>query len=128
VSRPQVCRRALLGGAAAVPLVAACGGTSAPEAPKPGETVARTADVPVGGGVITGAVVVTQPEKGTFKAFSSTCTHQHCTVSSVDDGIIHCACHGSEFSITDGSVVHGPATEPLPAEQVEVEGDSIVLA
>ena len=62
--------------------------------------------------------VVTQPTKGDFKAFSKICTHRQCTVAAVRDGMIHCNCHGSEFSIKDGSVVHDPAPKPLPEAKV----------
>jgi Rieske Fe-S protein len=73
-------------------------------------------------------VVVTQPTAGTYKAFSSKCTHQGCAVSSISNGVIVCPCHKSEFSVTDGSVKKGPATQALPAEQITVSGDSITLA
>ena len=73
-------------------------------------------------------VVVTQPTAGEYKAFSATCTHQGCKVKSVADGVIVCPCHGSRFAIADGSVTAGPATSPLPAKSVSVEGGSIVLA
>ena len=43
-------------------------------------------------------VVVTQPEKGEFKAFSAVCTHAGCLVSGVKDSVITCDCHGSRFS------------------------------
>ncbi|MFM9553173.1 MULTISPECIES: Rieske (2Fe-2S) protein [Streptomyces] len=95
-----------------------------------GEELASTADIPVGGGRIfeERKVVVTQPQEGDFKAFSAVCTHQGCIVSSVSDETIDCACHGSRFTITDGAVVRGPATQPLPAEKIEVAGNSIRLA
>ncbi|WP_189787610.1 Rieske (2Fe-2S) protein [Streptomyces capitiformicae] len=95
-----------------------------------GEELAGTADIPVGGGTIfkDRKVVVTQPEEGDFKAFSAVCTHRGCIVSSVSDDTINCACHGSKFSITDGAVENGPATAPLPAEQITVSGNSIRLA
>jgi Rieske Fe-S protein len=92
------------------------------------EVLAATADVPVGGGVIGGGVVVTQATEGEFRGFSSTCTHQGCTVGSVADGVISCPCHGSRFSAEDGSVENGPATAPLPEVPVRVEGEDVVRA
>ncbi|MEO3756686.1 Rieske (2Fe-2S) protein [Mycobacterium sp. B14F4] len=103
--------------------------TSAPAtggaAPSAG-ALATTADVPVGGGVIVDETVVTQPTAGDFKGFSSTCTHAGCTVRDVADGTINCPCHGSKFNL-DGTVANGPATRPLEAKAVRVQGDSIVL-
>lgn len=72
--------------------------------------------------------MVTQPKKGEFKAFSAICTHQGCTVNKVADGTIDCPCHGSKYRITDASVVHGPATRPLPGKKITVKGKSIFLA
>ena len=131
-------RRNTLTGAAAlgvgVPLLAACGGddgsdgSSATPSTQAGETLAATSDVPVGGGTVLtdDKLVVTQPSDGTFKCFSAVCPHQGCRVSDVDGGTINCTCHGSKFSIDDGSVVNGPATSGLPAVAVEVDGDSVV--
>jgi Rieske Fe-S protein len=102
--------------------------TSQPDEGSGAEVLAATADVPVGGGVIGGGVVVTQPTEGEFRGFSSTCTHQGCTVASVADGVISCPCHGSRFSAEDGSVENGPATAPLPEVAVSVEGGNVVRA
>jgi Rieske Fe-S protein len=95
-----------------------------------GAKLAATRDVPVGGGIILtdAALVITQPKAGTFKAFSAICTHQGCTVNAVEDGTINCPCHGSQFAITDGSVVNGPARKPLPAKKITVSGGSIIAA
>jgi Rieske Fe-S protein len=93
------------------------------------EALAATSDVPVDGGVIVDdEVVVTQPEEGTFKGFSAICTHAGCVVSSVADGEIACACHGSRYSVVDGSVISGPAPAPLPEVAVKVKGDEVVRA
>ena len=95
-----------------------------------GSVLAKTSDIPEGGGKIfkDSGVVVTQPTAGEFKAFSSKCTHQGCAVTGITNGVITCPCHKSEFSVTDGSVKKGPATQPLPEEKITVSGDSISLA
>ncbi|MET7382403.1 Rieske (2Fe-2S) protein [Streptomyces sp. NPDC005526] len=95
-----------------------------------GAVLAKTADIPEGGGKVFASqgVVVTQPTKGEFKAFSSKCTHQGCAVNRIADGVISCPCHKSEFSATDGSVKKGPATQPLPAKDITVSGEEITLA
>jgi Rieske Fe-S protein len=93
------------------------------------DALASTSDIPVGSGKIFAdeKVVVTQPTEGDFKAFSALCTHQGCLVTKVDSSEITCACHMSRFSLTDGSVLGGPATSPLPSEQITVTGTSITL-
>ncbi|MGX8904986.1 Rieske (2Fe-2S) protein [Streptomyces netropsis] len=92
--------------------------------------LARTSEIPVGGGKVFAdrRVVVTQPSQGEFKAFSAICTHQKCVVKDVSDGTINCPCHGSKFSIEDGGVRHDPAKLPLPGMKISVRGDSIGLA
>jgi len=95
---------------------------SASKAKAPDGPSVATSEVPVGGGVILDDAdyVVTQPTKGKYKAFSKICTHQGCPVSAVENGIIHCNCHGSEYSITDGSVKNPPATKPLAESKTTV--------
>ena len=85
--------------------------------------------VPVGGGVILDDAdyVITQPTKGTSKAFSKICTHQGCKVGSVADGVIVCPCHRSEFSIVDGSVRRPPATKPLSGSKTTVSGARVYV-
>ncbi|MEU1533573.1 Rieske (2Fe-2S) protein [Streptomyces fagopyri] len=107
------------------------GGGDSGEAGNAGGTVlAKTADIPEGGGKVFAdqGVVVTQPTAGTFKAFSSKCTHQGCAVKDISNGVITCPCHNSQFSATDGSVKKGPATQALAAADISVDGDSIKLA
>jgi Rieske Fe-S protein len=89
------------------------------------KVIARTSDVPVGSGLIIDDIVVTQPSAGVFKGLSAICTHAGCTVSEVAGPTIKCPCHGSRFNL-DGSVARGPASAPLPAEPISVQGDSIV--
>jgi Rieske Fe-S protein len=138
-----------------LPVLAACSGSDGsdvatdPNTPSPSSTpaasesaeaspsetpsvdaFAQASDIEVGGGTIFAEdqVVITQPSDGEFKCFSAVCTHQGCVVSSVSDGTINCECHGSAFSIADGSVVTGPATAPLAEQSIAVDGDAITLA
>ncbi|WP_432009670.1 Rieske (2Fe-2S) protein [Streptomyces bacillaris] len=110
------------------------GGTDPVEQPGSGgaggAVLAKTADIPEGGGMVFAAqkVVVTQPRAGEFKAFSATCTHQGCAVKDVTDNVITCPCHNSTFDAATGSPTGGPATQPLPARQISVEGGAITLA
>ncbi|GAA4524237.1 MULTISPECIES: Rieske (2Fe-2S) protein [Nonomuraea] len=102
---------------------------AAPKKKKP-KALADTSDIPSGEGKIfkNQDVVITQPSEGEFRAFSATCTHQGCAVASVSNGVINCPCHGSQFSIEDGSVVQGPAGEPLAEKKISVSGGKIRLA
>ena len=129
-------RRALLAGAGVTcaAMLAGCttddannGGVTPGPRPPAATALAAISQVPDGGGKIIEAerIVITQPQSGSFRAFSAICTHAGCFVSSVSNGTINCPCHGSRFSITDGAVVHGPATRPLPPIAINVEGTSI---
>lgn len=128
MTRPT--RRAVLGGLAGASAVALTGCRTGTGTGTPGQPLTPTADVPVGGGVVLAqqAVVVTQPESGTFRGFGARCTHAGCLVADVEDGQIVCTCHGSRFSAADGSVVQGPATAPLPEVGVTVSGTEVVRA
>src|SRR5690348_15960614 len=94
-----------------------------------GTVLGAASDIPVGGGAIYTAakVVVTQPASGQYKAFSAVCTHVGCLMNKVTSGTIDCPCHGSEFKITNGAVVAGPAPSPLPARQIKIVDDQVVL-
>jgi Rieske Fe-S protein len=108
----------------------AAGGTGAGGGQGEAAVLARTSDVPVGGGTILTdkKIVITQPQPGTFHAFTAVCTHAGCTVGSVSSGTINCPCHGSRFSISNGSVVNGPAASPLVPVSIKVQGTSILQA
>jgi Rieske Fe-S protein len=122
----------------AAPQEAAPAATDTPAAPATGggataggaPPLASTSEIPVGGGkVFSGQkIVVTQPAQGEFAAFNAVCTHQGCTVASVQGGTINCPCHGSKYRIADAAVVGGPAPRPLAKVEITVEGDAIRLA
>ncbi len=97
-----------------------------------GEALVAAAEVPLEGGVIIESgqtkVVVTQPQSQDYVGLSAVCPHQGCLVNEVVDAKIICPCHGSQFSITDGAVIQGPATSGLASVPVKLDGDQIVLA
>jgi len=94
-----------------------------------GTLLGKASQIPVGGGVVFAnhQVVVTQPKAGTYKAFSSVCTHAGCQCNEVASGMINCPCHGASFSISDGSALQGPTQTPLPAKTVTVTDGEIRL-
>jgi Rieske Fe-S protein len=94
-----------------------------------GTVLGAASEIPVGGGKIFTAaqVVVTQPVRGQYQGFSAVCTHVGCIVSEVASGTIDCPCHGSEFKITTGAVVTGPAPRPLPKKQIKIIDGNVVL-
>jgi nitrite reductase/ring-hydroxylating ferredoxin subunit len=114
-------------GAGSAPSSASGGGSSTAGAQ--GSALATTSEIPVGSGKIftSEKVVVTQPNSGDFKAFSAVCTHMGCLVSTISNGTIDCPCHGSQYSISTGAVVGGPAPSPLPAQAIKVTGSNISL-
>lgn len=139
-------RRGLVGGVlglgVGVPLLAACGaggsesgdssgsGDQADAPVAEGGVSAPTSEVPVGGGVILedSEVVITQPAEGEFRAFGAVCPHQACLVSEVTEEGIGCTCHGSLFSLEDGSVLEGPADEGLSGLTASVEGSDVTVS
>ena len=94
-----------------------------------GTVLADVREIPVRGGKIFTAerVVVTQPARGTYRAFSAVCTHVGCILNTISDGTINCPCHGSEFKITNGAVVAGPAPAPLPKKPIKIVNGKVVL-
>jgi Rieske Fe-S protein len=115
------------GGTNAAPDQGGGGAGSGNGGPASGTALAKTSEIPVGGGLILpdDKVVITQPSKGTFKAFSAVCTHQGFIVTSVSGGLIMCNHHGSEYSAKTGSVVQGPAPASLAAVGIVVKGTEI---
>ncbi len=87
---------------------------------KPGQVAAFTVE---------GKQVAVANVDGQLYGFSDICTHMGCTLSDgpTSGSVIACACHGSQFDMTSGVVVHGPAWMPLETYTVKVEGDSLQL-
>ena len=66
-------------------------------------------------------IVLLKHEDGTH-AFEGTCPHFGCGLwdGKLEGHILTCPCHGSQFDVTDGTLVHGPATAPVPSYEVRV--------
>src|SRR5262249_35609186 len=62
-------------------------------------------------------------------AFDDTCTHRGCSLASgkLDGTTVTCPCHGSQFDVTSGAVVRGPATRPVRSRLVEVKGNDLLV-
>jgi Rieske Fe-S protein len=131
---------AAVGVAGLATTLAACGGSDSSDSKKSDDAskpsaggpqdLGSASDIPVGGGKVfkDEKVVVTQPKKGEYEAFSAICTHMGCTVGSVSGGTINCPCHGSKYHVADGTVASGPAPKPLPKMKVAVEGGSLKVS
>ncbi|GIH08535.1 hypothetical protein Rhe02_66020 [Rhizocola hellebori] len=134
MSQEEMGRRALLVGAgcAALAMLGACGsrGEESPPGPKPGDVLAPTSGVPVGGGLLTQTgVLVLQLHEGQFTAYSAVCPHQSYLVRPPDsDGIMTCTGHQSKFRASDGVRVDGPALGNLVPVAVKVSGADVVRA
>jgi Rieske Fe-S protein len=71
-------------------------------------------------------IIIRTPE-GDIRAFSAICTHLSCTVQYREDlGHIWCACHNGHFDL-NGRNIAGPPPAPLPAYEVKVRGDQILV-
>ncbi|MFN8032079.1 MAG: Rieske (2Fe-2S) protein [Mycobacterium sp.] len=124
-------RRTVLIGAAAGPLAACSTSTEKlikpATRPVPGQVLASTADIPVNSGKVVGDSLITQPQQGVFDAFVARCTHAGCVLPGVEGDTINCPCHGSRFAL-NGTVVRGPAMEPLAPVKITVKGGMIVAS
>jgi cytochrome b6-f complex iron-sulfur subunit len=141
-------------GVAGVTTLAACGGSSgtgtttstttsasaAPTSASPSassgtgaaDPLAKVSDVPVGGAISAQSaegkpIILSQPTAGDVVGFSAICTHMACTVKPAG-AQLKCPCHGSVYQASDGSVVNGPAPNPLAPFNVKVSGQDIVEA
>lgn len=87
----------------------------------------KTADFPAGSCTFRLYIpAVIFNNNGSFSAYSLTCTHLGCIVNEDGDGFA-CPCHGSKFG-KDGSVLEGPANQPLRKYRVEMtEGNMLRL-
>lgn len=137
-------RRSVLGAttaAGSLAALAACAPSSssapavpAAAAPASGGTpvrVGKLSDLPVGGTASGKAggkdVVLFRPDRTTVLAYSARCPHAGCIVSAASKEF-DCPCHGSSFRVADGSVITGPARDPLARLAAAIDGDWITVS
>ncbi|MEO8468191.1 MAG: non-heme iron oxygenase ferredoxin subunit [Chloroflexota bacterium] len=65
---------------------------------------------------------------GRLYAFDDTCTHAGCSLAKgeLEGTTVTCACHGSQFDVTSGTVLRGPAQRPVRSRLVRVEGGALL--
>jgi Rieske Fe-S protein len=91
-----------------------------------GKAVLASVSAVTGSGIVEKGVVLTRDSSGGVHGVSAVCTHEGCTVGTPENGVTTCPCHGSQFEAATGKVLRGPATQPLPAVAVRVEGNDVV--
>ena len=66
---------------------------------------------------------------GHLHAFDDTCTHAGCSLAmgKLDGTTVTCPCHGSQFDVTSGAVLRGPAQRPVRSRLVQVEGEDLLV-
>lgn len=67
---------------------------------------------------------------GSFHAFGNTCTHRQCflALGVLEGTVVTCPCHGSQFDVTTGAVLRGPAVEPVRSYDARVDDDALQVA
>jgi nitrite reductase/ring-hydroxylating ferredoxin subunit len=79
---------------------------------------------------VEGTKVCVANANGRLYAFDDTCTHRGCSLGkgTLEGTTVTCPCHGSQFDVTTGAVVRGPATRPVRSRAVQVEGGDLLAA
>lgn len=67
--------------------------------------------------------------QGEFYAIGNACTHVGGPLAegTLIDKIVTCPWHGSRFDVTNGQAVGPPARLPVPAYEVQVQGEDIMV-
>jgi nitrite reductase/ring-hydroxylating ferredoxin subunit len=78
---------------------------------------------------VAGTKVTVANAAGELYAFDDTCTHRGCSLAKgkLAGTTVTCPCHGSQFDVTTGGVLHGPAQKPVRSRPVQVEGEDLLV-
>jgi nitrite reductase/ring-hydroxylating ferredoxin subunit/uncharacterized membrane protein len=114
-----------LGGHLAYALGVGVDTTAFQQLPEDWTDVGSESDVPAGRPVVVeaaGVPVLLFRSDDDWSAIADRCTHRGGPLheGEVSDGCVTCPWHGSEFALSDGALVSGPASRPQPAFDVRV--------
>jgi nitrite reductase/ring-hydroxylating ferredoxin subunit len=91
-------------------------------------TVCKTTDIAVRSGKTFSVggkkILITQPKKGTFKAFVAVCTHAGSALNGATNNEIVCQSHGARFDASTG-MAKAVAPRALQKVTVSVSGSSV---
>jgi len=78
---------------------------------------------------VSGTPVTIANAAGHLYAIDDTCTHMGCSLArgTLDGTTLTCACHGSQFDVTTGDVIRGPAEEPVESHPVQVNAGEVLV-
>lgn len=74
-------------------------------------------------------IAVVLDSQGVVHAIGDTCTHGEVSLSEgfVEDDLLECWAHGSQFSLLTGKPQNLPAFEPVPVYVVDIVGDDVMI-
>jgi nitrite reductase/ring-hydroxylating ferredoxin subunit len=95
-------------------------GVSVGAAPEPGGLAAFDLD---------GQRIAVANVAGTLYAFADPCPHRQCSLAEggLDGTVVTCPCHGSQFDVTTGERLRGPAVRGIPTFAVRTEGAEVLI-
>jgi Rieske Fe-S protein len=64
--------------------------------------------------------VILLKQNGKINLLSAKCTHLGCRINKIENEQLVCPCHGSRYNL-NGEPVVGPASQPLPELEYEIE-------
>jgi len=78
---------------------------------------------------VAGTKVAVANADGHLYALENTCTHRGCSLASgrLEGTTVTCPCHGSQFDVTSGAVIRGPAPQPVRSRSVQIAGEDLVV-
>jgi nitrite reductase/ring-hydroxylating ferredoxin subunit len=78
---------------------------------------------------VSGMKVNVSNADGRLFGYEDTCTHMGCSLANgeLEGTVVTCACHGSQFDVTTGAVLRGPAQRPVRSVPVTVEDGQILV-